>query len=545
VGNRDRFRNGIRNRQLHGDCEHGDRRQVGAVQHRRHYGRCQPGSGDCAGAAERALKSANHQIAFAVSASAKLRRTRRSLGVGGRGSRFATFARVVGDARNPCGTRANHVNVADVDPADQLVAAVTSDDLSAATECLTRHPELGSRLDDSFPALPFGSTLLLAAVGRGSKPMIDLLLGHGAHIDQRSRWWAGGFGVLDTADPSLADFLIDRGARLDVHAASRLGRIDALKSLLAGDPALVHARGGDGQTPLHVAASADIAVVLLDAGADMNARDVDHESTAAQYAVRDRQSVTRLLVQQGCDTDLLMACAIGDLDGVRRHLDASPTSIAMTVSRDYFPMSNPHAGGTIYIWTLGDHKSAHAVAREFGHESVFRLLIERSPHELAIAAACEVGDADLVRNLLNSRVLDPITMDHGLARRAVDAAGRNDTIALRLMLSAGWPVDARGKHGATALHFAAWHGNLDAVSAVLAHGPSLDIRDNDFQATPIEWAFHGSLQCYGRERGDYAATVEALLAAGAVAPAGDPLSMNASEAVRDVMRRRTGGSPPS
>ena len=31
------------------------------------------------------------------------------------------------------------------------------------------------------------------------------------------------------------------------------------------------------------------------------------------------------------------------------------------------------------------------------------------------------------------------------------------------MLGAGWPVNARGKHGATALHFAAWHGNLEMV----------------------------------------------------------------------------------
>src|SRR6185312_16896798 len=98
--------------------------------------------------------------------------------------------------------------------------------------------------------------------------------------------------------------------------------------------------------------------------------------------------------------------------------------------------------------------------------------------------------------------------------RAVDAADRNDSTALRLMLSAGWPANARGKHGATALHFAAWHGNHGAVAAILAHGATLDIRDNDFKMTPIQWAFHGSIHCYDRERGDYPATVEALLAAG-------------------------------
>jgi ankyrin repeat protein len=124
-------------------------------------------------------------------------------------------------------------------------------------------------------------------------------------------------------------------------------------------------------------------------------------------------------------------------------------------------------------------------------------------------------------------------------RRAVDAADRNDTKALRLMLAAGWPVNAQGKHGATALHFAAWHGNRDAVSAIFARSPSMDARDNDFHMMPLDWAFHGSIHCYDRERGDYGATVEALLDAGAIAPRADASTVNASEAVREVLRRRS------
>ena len=45
------------------------------------------------------------------------------------------------------------------------------------------------------------------------------------------------------------------------------------------------------------------------------------------------------------------------------------------------------AGGTIYIWTLGAGKSAHAVARAFGYEGVFRLLMERSPAALQLTVA--------------------------------------------------------------------------------------------------------------------------------------------------------------
>src|SRR5262249_44120230 len=144
-------------------------------------------------------------------------------------------------------------------------------------------------------------------------------------------------------------------------------------------PALVHARGGDGQTPLHFASSVAIAEHLLERGADIDARDVDHESTPAQYMMGDRLDVARYLVQRGCKTDLLLAAAVGDVDLVRKHLDADPSCIRIRVNADFFPMSDPRAGGAIYHWTLGFHASAFQAAAKFGHEQVLRLLMERSP----------------------------------------------------------------------------------------------------------------------------------------------------------------------
>ena len=420
---------------------------------------------------------------------------------------------------------------------ERLVAAVKSDDVAAAAEILKHHPELRARLDDPLPGLSFDSTVLLTAVWRRSKPMIELLLSNGANINQRSHWWAGGFGVLDD-NHDLADFLIERGAHVDIYAASRLGRVDTIRKLLAEDPSRVHTRGGDGQTPLHVAANIDVAALLLDAGADINARDIDHESTAAQYAIRERQEVARYLVGRGSTTDLLMACALGDLDLVRKHLDADEQSIGITVSADDFPMANPHAGGTIYIWTLGGNKSAHAVAREFGHEDVFRLLMERSPHELAVAAASEVGDEALVRTLLHTQAVDPHRLSARLQRKIVDAAETNNANVVRLLLAAGWPANAIGKHGATALHFGAWHGNADLVRETLVHKPSLETRDRDFHMTPLGWAFHGSLHGWNRERGNYVETVEVLLSAGAVLGS-DLTAVQASEPVREALRGRT------
>ncbi len=118
----------------------------------------------------------------------------------------------------------------------------------------------------------------------------------------RTQWWAGGYGVLDDCDPALVDFLVERGAVIDAHAAARLGKLPEPTDLVAADPEAVHARGGDGQTPLHFASTVDIAAFLLAHGAEIDALDVHHESTPAQYMLRveqkrhyprDRQDVAR------------------------------------------------------------------------------------------------------------------------------------------------------------------------------------------------------------------------------------------------------------
>ena len=57
-------------------------------------------------------------------------------------------------------------------------------------------------------------------------------------------------------------------------------------------------------------------------------------------------------------------------------------------------------------------------------------------------------------------------------RRLPDAAQNNNTGAVRLMLAAGWPVDATGEYQMTPLHWAAWHGNAEMVQEFCGTLPS-------------------------------------------------------------------------
>jgi ankyrin repeat protein len=413
-------------------------------------------------------------------------------------------------------------------PLHSFASAITHDDVSLLRELLERHPHLKSKINE--PLAEFDAPVITCA---RSREMLEVLLEAGADINAKSHWWAGGFGLLHHAHPDLAAYAIERGALVDAHAAARLGMIDRLRELIEGDPTLVNARGGDGQTPLHFASNVPIAEYLLNHGADIEARDVDHESTPAQYMVRDRQEVLRYLIRRGCKTDILMAAALGDAGLAHRHLDADPECIRIRVSPEFFPMTGRKAGGTIYQWMLGWNVSAHQVAKEFGHQDVFSILMERSPEDVKLTALCWLGDDEAVNSLLVSCPNLTARLSEGDRCQVAHAARNNNLAALRLMLAAGWPVDARGQHGATPLHWAGWHGNAEMVRLILRHHPPLEQTDADFNGTPLRWVIHGSEHGWYRQTGNYAAVAEMLLQAGAKVPQ----RIEGTEAVKHVLQR--------
>jgi ankyrin repeat protein len=421
-------------------------------------------------------------------------------------------------------------------------AAIKANDALLLRKILERHPELKPQLDDPLPDYSFGAPAIVAAVHKENRELIEALLEAGANINARSHWWAGSFGVLDSADPELASYLIDHGAYVDIHAAARLGMFDRLKELIAAEPALVHARGGDGQTALHFAANIEIAGYLLDHGAEIDALDIDHESTPAQYMSSHcprRPEVARYLISRGASTDILMAAAVGDLERVQWHLDEDPASVRISVSEKDFPKQNPESGGCIYIFTVGWTRTAHMLAHQFGHEDVFRLLMQRSSLGQRFAIACEVGDEELAKNLLAKHPGLIGKQPPEAYRRIIGAALRNNARAVGIMLKAGWPADVHGKDDQTPLHWAAFHGNVEMARALIAHQAPLEAEEQKFKGTPMSWALHGSRHGWNRDKGDYRATVDALLSAGAKAP-GSIGDLEAPEEVLEVVRKHSG-----
>jgi len=219
-------------------------------------------------------------------------------------------------------------------PLEHAKTAVRDGDGPALRRLLGAHAELRKAINE--PLFPFDSPALVAISGRGSVELVDVLLEFGADPNLRSRWWAGGFHPLHGATPAVAERLLAAGAIPDACATAHLDRVDLLERMLAEDPSRVHERGGDGQMPLHFARSRRVVDLLLAAGADIDARDIDHRSTAAEWMIGDveapgesRIGIARYLVERGASADIFLAAALGLMDRARALLarDASLLSL--------------------------------------------------------------------------------------------------------------------------------------------------------------------------------------------------------------------------
>jgi ankyrin repeat protein len=404
-------------------------------------------------------------------------------------------------------------------------AAVRQGNAAEVRNLLADNPDLRAHVNR--PLFSFGSRPIHAA--REHLDVIDVLLEYGADINLKSDWWAGGYTVLDDVDPQLADALIARGAIVDIHAAAHLGRLEQVRQLLDEDPTRVHQRGGDGRLPLHVASTPEIVDLLLDRGAAVDARCVDHVSTAAQYAV-DVPWKCRKLVERGSTIDIFMAIMLGDLPLVERALAEHPGCATVRVGQPGYPPVPSEAGGTIYQWKL-PAKTPHELATSLGNRAIYERLMHETPSVEKLALACAVGDEPTARAMLAERPSQMLELVEAHPELLAEAAWSNRLAAVRLLLDLGFPVDEAGGTDGSPLNRACICGYVEIVRLLVAHGASLT-EHNVYGGVPLTACIWGSLNFRAHD-GDYPATAKALVDAGAPLPD----ALRGSPEVQEVLRR--------
>ena len=200
---------------------------------------------------------------------------------------------------------------------------------------------------------------------------------------------------------------------------------------------------------------------LLDRGADVDMRDLDHGATPAQWAI-DEPAVCRRLIERGATPDIFIACTLGDIALADQVLAAHPDALRSRSNHGPHMASRP-PGGHMYIYRMGVGMRPLPFASTKGHHKFVEQLLKRTSPTEQLIHATWTGDRARAHELVERHrgLVASLAPDE---RRAIcDAAWNNNREGVALMLEVGFPVDARGDDNGTPLDRAAVRGYADIV----------------------------------------------------------------------------------
>jgi ankyrin repeat protein len=312
---------------------------------------------------------------------------------------------------------------------DELFAASRAGDAAAAWRVLELTPGL-ARVTGPHPIWGGEPTALHVAVENGRTDVAKLLLESGADPNHPSDMYDGWSPLLIAAarqSRQLVELLLSHGAHVDAWEAAALGDLPSLEAIITASPDVVHERRANDAPPLHFAANVDVARLLVERGAPLDAVD-KYGSTAARFAAygrRQRRPVVRYLIDLTGERDPWMFAALDDV----------PSLSALVA--DGVDVVDAHRDGINPASGFGE-KPIHTAAA-LGNLNALAYLVEQGADPNA-AGSKGVRPLHYAAKV-NSRVLVDTLLDFGANPRLKD-----------------------GEHHATASDWARFFGNFELAA---------------------------------------------------------------------------------
>jgi hypothetical protein len=281
-----------------------------------------------------------------------------------------------------------------------------------------------------------------------------------------------GFETWPAFAGALAD--VEAGRRLEpfiafIHAVEE-DEVDAVARALDAAPDLVGFVGSAGKSALHSAPSVRMIRLLLERGAPVALEAPLPGGTPLMHwlvwGAADNADV--LAAVSLAPANLRVAAGLGRLDLLAPMWDRAGLTAAARAKRDYY---RPNYGW--HPWQPGTS--------------------EQEVLDEALIYAATNGRIEAAQYLLDrgATVNGVVYGTTALGR----AATKGRLAMVDWLLAHGAEVDAHAWLGgypkrATPLHLAASTGEVEVIKRLVAGGASLDARDDEYQATPEEWARH-------------------------------------------------------